>query len=106
VNSNYELEKMLISLRLIDVKHFGNNIAECVTMVTDEYGLTNKIFTITLDNASSNQIVMHCLKPLFSGYLGHVTDVEEDELSSCHTRFQKANRIEPSTCKDKNSCTH
>jgi hypothetical protein len=100
------LEKMLISLRLIDVKHFGNNIAECVTMVTDEYGLTNKIFTITLDNASSNQIVMHCLKPLFSGYLGHVTDVEEDELSSCHTRFQKANRIEPSTCKDKNSCTH
>jgi hypothetical protein len=82
VNSNWELEKRLIGLRLIDVKHSRNNIAERVNMVADEYGLSDKIFAITLDNASSNQTAMHYLKPLFSGYLGALTDVDEDELSS------------------------
>eukprot|EP00267_Zea_mays_P051787 XP_020404781.1 uncharacterized protein LOC109944431 [Zea mays] len=37
VNSNWELEKRLIGLRLIDVKHSGNNIAKRVNMVADEY---------------------------------------------------------------------
>jgi hypothetical protein len=69
VNSNWELEKRLIGLRLIDVRHFGNNITERVNMVDDEYGLNDKIFAITLDNASSNQTAMHYLKPSFFGYL-------------------------------------
>jgi hypothetical protein len=51
-------------------------------MVADEYGLCDKIFAITLDNASSNQTDMHYLKPLFYGYLGALTAVDEDELSS------------------------
>jgi hypothetical protein len=38
--------------------------------VVDEYGLTNKIFAITLGNASSNITVISFLKPLSSGYLG------------------------------------
>jgi hypothetical protein len=32
--------------------------------------------------ASSNQTAMYYLKPLFPGYLGALTDVDEDELSS------------------------
>jgi hypothetical protein len=38
VNSNWDLEKRLIGLRLIDVKHSGNNIPERVNMVADEFG--------------------------------------------------------------------
>jgi hypothetical protein len=51
-------------------------------MLVDEYGLTNKIFVITIDNASSNRIAMSFLKPLFSGYLGFTTDKQQDELAS------------------------
>ena len=42
------------------------NIAERVAIVVDEYGLTNKFFAITLDNASSNITAIPFLKPLFS----------------------------------------
>jgi hypothetical protein len=59
-----------IGLRLIDEAHIGRNIAEHVAIVVDEYGLTNKIFAITLDNASSNINAISFLKPLFSSYLG------------------------------------
>jgi hypothetical protein len=72
----------LIGLRLIAREHSGSNIVECVNMVVDEYGLTDKIFAITLDNASSNRIVMSFLKPLVSGYLGFSTDEQQDELAS------------------------
>ena len=60
----------MIGLRLIDESHTGRNIAERVAIVVDEYGLTNKFFSITLDNALSNITAMSFLKPLFSGYLG------------------------------------
>jgi hypothetical protein len=78
VNSIWELEKRLIGLRLIDVKHSGNNIEKRVTMVADEYGLTDKIFNITLDNASYRQTASIILSHLFSGYLSSLTNVEED----------------------------
>ena len=58
VNSDWCLEKRLPDLRHIEVAHTGYNIAERVQMVTDDYGITNKIFAIVLDNASSNKIVM------------------------------------------------
>jgi hypothetical protein len=45
VNSNWELDKRLIGLRLIDVKHSGKNIAERVNMVADEYGLSDTMLT-------------------------------------------------------------
>lgn len=79
VNSNWELEKRLIGLRLIDEAHTGRNIAERISIVVDEYGLTNKIFAITLDNASPNKTAMGFLKPLFSGYLGLAFPEPSDE---------------------------
>jgi hypothetical protein len=72
VNSDWCLEKMLLDLRHIEVAHTGYNIAERVQMVTDDYGITNKIFAIVLDNASSNKTAMDVLKPLFSGYIGNL----------------------------------
>lgn len=54
VSVDWELENRVIGLRLIDCSHNGVNIAERVESVVHEFGLTDKIFAVTLDNASSN----------------------------------------------------
>jgi hypothetical protein len=64
--------KKLFGLRLIDVSHSGSNIAECVGNVFDEWNLTDKIFSFTLDNASANASAMTFLTPKFSDYVGSV----------------------------------
>ncbi|WVZ58765.1 hypothetical protein U9M48_008997 [Paspalum notatum var. saurae] len=70
VNSDWELEKRILTVRLIDCSHSGSNIAERISTVLGEYGLIDKVFSITLDNASSNTTAMDTLKPLLSGYVG------------------------------------
>jgi hypothetical protein len=64
------IRKRLLALRLIDGKHYGVNIANLVATVIDDYGLTDKVFAITLDNAYSNNVAMKYLRPFLCGYLG------------------------------------
>ena len=72
VNSDWCLEKRLLAgLRPIEVVT-RYNIVERVQMIADDYGITDKIFAIVLDNASSNKTAMEVLKPVFSGYIGHL----------------------------------
>ena len=52
------------------MKHIGENIAERIACVIEEYGLIDKVFSITLDNASSNARAISTLTPLFASYLG------------------------------------
>ena len=52
------------------MKHTGENIAERVACVVEEFGLIDKVFSVTLDNASSNAKAMETLTPMFAGYLG------------------------------------
>jgi hypothetical protein len=70
VNSKWELEKWLLALRLIDGKHSGVNIANPIAAKIDDYALTGKVFAITLDNASSNNVAIKYLRPFLTGYLG------------------------------------
>ena len=70
VSADWELQKKVIGLRLIEVKHTDQNIAEKIGSVIEEFGLIDKIFSITLDNASSNAKAMETLTPMFTGYLG------------------------------------
>jgi hypothetical protein len=72
VNSDQELEKKLISLCLIDFCHSGSNIAKRVDIVLDDWSLTDKIFSFTLDNASANASAMTFLTPKFSSYVGSI----------------------------------
>jgi hypothetical protein len=58
----------LLGLRPIESAHTSSNIVEH-SMVVDDYGISGKIFAITLDNASSNKINMSLLQPMFTGYL-------------------------------------
>jgi hypothetical protein len=70
VSADWELQKNVIELRLIEVKHTGQNIAEKISFVIEKFGLIDKIFSVTLDNASYNAKAMETLTPLFTGYLG------------------------------------
>ncbi|XP_021321373.1 zinc finger BED domain-containing protein RICESLEEPER 2-like [Sorghum bicolor] len=79
VNSNWELQKKIIGLRLIEVKHNGENISAAIASVVEEYGLIDKIFSITLDNASSNAKAMETLTPMFAGYLGPDPAPDDDD---------------------------
>ncbi|WVZ54333.1 hypothetical protein U9M48_005145 [Paspalum notatum var. saurae] len=64
--------KRVIGFRLIDVSHSGDNIAERIYAVLSEFGLTDKTFSITFDNACANANAMQTLKPLLSGYVGEL----------------------------------
>jgi hypothetical protein len=47
--------------------------------VVDEFGLIDKTFSVTLDNASSNAKAMETLTPMFAGYLGSDPAPEPDD---------------------------
>jgi hypothetical protein len=70
INKDWLLEKRIIGLRLIESAHTGENIADHIFAVIDDFGCTNKVISITLDNASSNSKAMEKLRPLLSGFVG------------------------------------
>jgi len=70
----------VLGLVLIDVSHKGQNIADRVVSYLTDYGLTEKVFAVTLDNASSNVSAMHKLRPVLSKYLG--IEVVDDPIES------------------------
>jgi hypothetical protein len=49
-----ELEKCVVGMRLIDCSHTSANIAERILQVISKYGMTSKVISITLDNASAS----------------------------------------------------
>lgn len=69
VNNDCVMEKRIICLKLINVSHTGENIAYCIIKVMEDFGFTNKIFLITLDNATSNSRAMDILTPVLSTYV-------------------------------------
>jgi hypothetical protein len=70
VSTDWKLQKRVVGFRLIEVKHSSENIAERIASVVEEFGLIDKVFAVTLDNASSNSKAMETLTPMFFGYLG------------------------------------
>jgi hypothetical protein len=70
VSKDWLLEMRVIGLRLIKTSHTGEDIVERVMTVLEDYGVVSKVFSITLDNASSNSKAMEKLSPLLSGYVG------------------------------------
>jgi hypothetical protein len=74
----------VLGLVLIDVSHSEQNIADRVIYVLADYGLTEKVFAVTLDNASSNVSAIRILRPLLSKYLGIevLTDNDRNETDN------------------------
>ncbi|BAH92438.1 Os03g0844400 [Oryza sativa Japonica Group] len=68
IDDDWQMQKRVLGLRLIDVSHTGENIAERIREVIDEFNLADKIFAVTMDNASANSRAMEILQPLFCIY--------------------------------------
>jgi hypothetical protein len=66
---------------LIGVSNNGQNIADGVCVLAD-YGLTEKVFVVTLDSASSNVSAMQTLGPVLSKYLDIEVVDDNDELDN------------------------
>jgi hypothetical protein len=69
VTDDWELEKRIVGMRLIDCSHSGVNIAERMLQVISEYNMDYKVFSITLDNASANAYAMIELTPNLVPYV-------------------------------------
>jgi hypothetical protein len=69
INPNWQLEKRVLGLVLIDCTHNGENIVDRVASVLVDYGVLEKMFAVTLDNASSNVSSMQLLRPILSNIL-------------------------------------
>lgn len=68
VNRNWELEKKVLSFIHCPPPHNGFNLAEKLISLLKEWGIEKNIFTITLDNASNNDVMVNILKKhLLSG---------------------------------------
>jgi len=60
--------------------------------VLADYGLTEKVFAVTLDNASSNVSAMQRLRPVLSKYLGiEVVDDDSEELDKDNASLNAVN---------------
>jgi len=70
VSADWELQKKVVGLRLIDVSYSGENIADRIASVVEEFCLIDKVFSVSLDNASANSRAFEILQPMFFGYLG------------------------------------
>lgn len=46
VTADWELEKRNVAMRLIDVSHFGVNIADRIFQVVSEYGMHHKVLLL------------------------------------------------------------
>ena len=79
VGADWELHKKVIGFRLIEAAHTGDNIAEKICSVVEEFGLIDKVFAVSLDNASANSKAFDILQPMLFGYLGsYPTPTKED----------------------------
>jgi hypothetical protein len=69
VIDDWELEKHIVGMRLIDCSHSGVNIVECMLHVISEYNINSYVFSITLDNVSTNASAMTKLTPHLVPYV-------------------------------------
>ncbi|KAI3914236.1 hypothetical protein MKW92_001077, partial [Papaver armeniacum] len=60
---NWVLHKRIISYTLLDKSHTGEHIAELlIQKLANDWGISKKIFSLSLDNASANTVSVERLK--------------------------------------------
>jgi hypothetical protein len=89
ITSEWELKKAVVGFKLIEVTHSGINIAEIIAGVLGDWGLLDKVFSVSLDNASANTSAMLTLSPLLAGYLGYDIDPLNPSKKIYHVVHQR-----------------
>ncbi|KAK8280834.1 hypothetical protein V6Z12_D09G201700 [Gossypium hirsutum] len=62
---DWKLQKKIIRFRPLFPPYNGLNIADELVLCLSQWGIDKKIFSITLDNASYNDVMVSCLKNCF-----------------------------------------
>ncbi|TYJ30966.1 hypothetical protein E1A91_A06G164700v1, partial [Gossypium mustelinum] len=65
VDKDWKLQKRIIRFRALFPPYDGLNIADELVLCLSQWGIDKKIFSITLDNASYNDVMVSCLKNHF-----------------------------------------
>ncbi|TYG65856.1 hypothetical protein ES288_D06G220600v1 [Gossypium darwinii] len=65
VDKDWKLQKRIIRFRALFPPYDGLNIADELVLCLSQWGIDKKIFSITLDNASYNDVMVSCLKNCF-----------------------------------------
>ncbi|KAB2035951.1 hypothetical protein ES319_D04G188800v1 [Gossypium barbadense] len=65
VDKDWKLQKRIIRFRALFPLYDGLNIADELVLCLSQWGIDKKIFSITLDNASYNDVMVSCLKNHF-----------------------------------------
>ena len=63
IDSDWVMQKRMISFSLLEFPHTGARIGSTILEKLREYEIENKIISITLDNASTNNVAADLLKP-------------------------------------------
>ncbi|KAL3510611.1 hypothetical protein ACH5RR_030012 [Cinchona calisaya] len=86
IDSSWKLQKRVLSFVQIPPPRRGVEISDAIFKCLKEWGIENKIFTISVDNASNNDVAIRLLKDTFSmsknlvcaGKLFHIADITEN----------------------------
>jgi hypothetical protein len=70
IDNKYRLNKRVIGFQGIDESHTGDAVASEIMEVIQEYGIADRVVSITLDNASANTSAMKTLEPYIQSYIG------------------------------------
>jgi len=62
IGPDFVLKKKIIAFKDVKYPHTGVAIEEAITTVLTDYGIKEKMFTITLDNAANNKIACDLLQ--------------------------------------------
>ncbi|KAD1384629.1 hypothetical protein E3N88_42913 [Mikania micrantha] len=62
VDNDWVLRKKVLNFRAIPPPHSGSILAEHLINFLADWGIEKKVFTITLDNAKYNDVLVECLK--------------------------------------------
>ena len=73
------LNKRIISFKTINTPHSGKNIATLINYEIIDLGIRDKMFTITLDNASNNDVAIQRLKRFWQ--------IKEDRAKLFYVRY-------------------
>ncbi|TYG54723.1 hypothetical protein ES288_D09G213400v1 [Gossypium darwinii] len=65
VDKDWKLQKKIIRFRPLFPPYNGLNIVDELVLCLSQWGIDKKIFSITLDNASYNDVMVSCLKNCF-----------------------------------------
>ncbi|KAG8491160.1 hypothetical protein CXB51_014319 [Gossypium anomalum] len=65
VDKDWKLQKRIIWFKALFPLYNGLNIADELVLCLSQWGIDKKIFSITLDNASYNDVMVSCLKNRF-----------------------------------------